>query len=201
MPGPNGAARRGTPWIGLLIGAVIVLAALLVWLLLRHDAPAVVASAPVVTAVAAPVVAPTQMPSPTPVPTSTDQPATMPLPSIAPSTVKPPPTARTPRTNPPVVATASTSTAPVTIKPAPVEGTTDNRVYAQSELPDDIRRQLPLIAVGGSMYSPVPANRILIINGQVLHEGERITPEVQLVQIKLKAAVLAFKGYRYELAF
>ncbi|HEY9237278.1 MAG TPA: general secretion pathway protein GspB, partial [Burkholderiaceae bacterium] len=76
-----------------------------------------------------------------------------------------------------------------------------NRVYAVNELPDDIRRQLPVITVGGSMYSSTPANRILIVNGQVLHEGDRIAPELVLQQIKVKAAVLAFRGYRYEIAF
>jgi len=78
---------------------------------------------------------------------------------------------------------------------------TEERVYDIAELPDEIRRQLPQLSVGGSMYSPTPANRLVIINGQVLHEGERITPELVVQQIKLKAAVLAFKGYRYTLAF
>jgi general secretion pathway protein B len=70
-----------------------------------------------------------------------------------------------------------------------------------AELPDDIRRQLPNVTVGGSMYSPKPADRILIINGQVLHEGERIAPDLELQQIRLKSALLNFKGYRYAIAF
>ena len=51
------------------------------------------------------------------------------------------------------------------------------------------------------MYSPVAANRILIVNGQVLHEGERIAPDVVLEQVRVKAAVLSFKGYRYLVNF
>lgn len=77
----------------------------------------------------------------------------------------------------------------------------DARVYALNELPDDIRRQLPPLVVGGSMYSPTPANRILVLNGQVLHEGEQVAPGLTLQQIKLKAAVLAYKGYRYSIGF
>ncbi len=77
----------------------------------------------------------------------------------------------------------------------------DTRVYALNELPDDIRRQLPAITVGGSMYSATKADRILIINGQVLHEGDPIAPDLVLQQIKLKAAVLAFKGYRYGITY
>ena len=75
------------------------------------------------------------------------------------------------------------------------------KIYAMTELPEDIRRQLPPISVGGSMYSPVPANRILIVNGQVLHEGDRVTPDVVLEQVRVKAAVLSFKGYRYLVSF
>jgi general secretion pathway protein B len=78
---------------------------------------------------------------------------------------------------------------------------TEDRVYAMNELPDDIRRQLPALSVGGSMYSPVAANRLVIINGQVLHEGERITPDLVVQQIKLKAAVLAFRSYRFAITF
>ena len=51
------------------------------------------------------------------------------------------------------------------------------------------------------MGQHTPANRILIINGQVLHEGDRIAPELVLEQIRLKAAVLAFKGFRYEITY
>jgi general secretion pathway protein B len=77
----------------------------------------------------------------------------------------------------------------------------ESRVYTIKELPDDIRRQLPAFAVGASIYSNTPANRILIINGQVLHEGESVITGLVLEQIKLKAAVLAFKGYRFIITY
>ena len=98
---------------------------------------------------------------------------------------------------PPAAAQAQSQAVPV---PAPAAASA-TRVYAVSELPDDIRRQLPVVTVGGSMYSSNAANRILIVNGQVLHEGDRISPELVLQQIKVKAAVLAFRGYRYEIAY
>jgi general secretion pathway protein B len=77
----------------------------------------------------------------------------------------------------------------------------ETRIYALAELPDEIRRQLPALSVGGSAYSKRAADRILIVNGQVLHEGDKVAPELVLQQIKLRAAVLAFKGYRYEIAY
>ena len=51
------------------------------------------------------------------------------------------------------------------------------------------------------MYSSTPSSRILILNGQVLHEGDKIAPDLVLQQIRLKAAVLLFRGYRYSIAF
>jgi general secretion pathway protein B len=78
---------------------------------------------------------------------------------------------------------------------------TVSRIYTMSELPEEIRRQVPNISVGGSMYSPVPANRILFINGTVFHEGDKLAPDLVLQQIRLKAAVLSFKDYRYLLNF
>jgi hypothetical protein len=35
----------------------------------------------------------------------------------------------------------------------------------------------------------------------VLHEGDRLAPDLVVQQIKLKAAVLAFKNYRIAIAF
>lgn len=75
------------------------------------------------------------------------------------------------------------------------------RLYAVNELPEDVRRALPLLAFGGSVHSDTPSQRILIINGQVYNEGGRPTPDVVLEQIRLKSAVLRFRSYRYEVAY
>ena len=70
-----------------------------------------------------------------------------------------------------------------------------------SELPDEIRRELPTLAVGGAMYSQNPANRLLIVNGQTFHEGDKLAPNLFLQQIRLKSAVLEYKGYRYGITY
>jgi general secretion pathway protein B len=109
-----------------------------------------------------------------------------------------------PRPRPaPTTTVAAKPAAAATTAPAPLPAASkpDERIYAASELPDDIRRQLPALAVGGSMYSPTPKDRLVIINGQVLHEGDLISPDLMVERIRLKTAVLAFKGYRYTLPF
>jgi general secretion pathway protein B len=77
----------------------------------------------------------------------------------------------------------------------------EERIYTVAELPDDIRRSLPALPINGSTYSQNPASRMLIVNGQVFHEGDAITPELKLEQIRLKGAVLRFRNYRYSISY
>jgi general secretion pathway protein B len=65
------------------------------------------------------------------------------------------------------------------------------------ELPEAMKPQLPKLAFGGAMHSDNPASRMLIVNGQLLHEGDAISPELTLERIQLKQATFRYKGYRY----
>ena len=75
------------------------------------------------------------------------------------------------------------------------------RVYTPAELPEEIRRDLPKIVVGGSSYSGDAASRMIMVNGQVFHEGDRLAPGLVLERIRQKSAVLSFKGWQYEVMF
>jgi len=75
------------------------------------------------------------------------------------------------------------------------------RVYTQAELPEEIRRDLPKIVIGGSSYSGDAASRMIMVNGQVFHEGDRLAPGLVLERIRQKSAVLSFKGWQYEVMF
>ena len=74
----------------------------------------------------------------------------------------------------------------------------EDRVPALAELPDELRRALPTLHFDGAVYSDKPANRILMVNGQLLHEGEAITPELAIEKIGPKSPVLSFRGNRFE---
>jgi general secretion pathway protein B len=76
-----------------------------------------------------------------------------------------------------------------------------NRVFALNELPDDVRRGLPALAISGASYSETPAHRMLIANGQVFREGEEPAPGLVLEQIRLKTAVLRYRGVRYSVPY
>jgi general secretion pathway protein B len=86
-------------------------------------------------------------------------------------------------------------------EPKTAGGQGEVRVYQQSELPDDVRRDLPKLTIGGASYSGDAASRMVMINGQIFHEGDQLAPQLVLERIKLKSAVLSYKGYRYEVTF
>ena len=197
----NEAPRPARPglWIGLAFA--LVLLATFGWWLLGHDT-APPAAAPVR---AVPL---TVSPAPAPVPAAARPavaaapPAPMPAPPRAsePTRAAPAKMAVAKPAKPPPGA-ASLPTARAAAPTASVPAATEPRVYALSELPDEIRRELPALAVGGAMYSQNPANRMLIVNGQTFHEGDRLAPNLSLEQIRLKSAVLEYKGYRYGITY
>jgi general secretion pathway protein B len=111
-------------------------------------------------------------------------------------TAKPPPPAREAR---PAAATVAAAAGNAAAPAAPASA--DTRVYALNELPDEVRRSLPSVTIGGAMYSQNPANRILIVAGQLLREGDMAAPNVFIERIKLRSAVLRYRGYLYEVTF
>ena len=67
-----------------------------------------------------------------------------------------------------------------------------------AELPEDVRRQVPAMAMGGSVYSPEPARRMIIVNGQVFVEGSTLAPDLRLEIINPKSAVFSIRGQRFQ---
>ena len=73
-------------------------------------------------------------------------------------------------------------------------------VFAQGELPESVRTQLPSLKVTGATHSSNPLYRMAIVNGQVLHEGDPAGPGLLLEKIEPGRTIWSFKGYRYGLA-
>ena len=198
---------RPTPWKWLIVAAFIVLLGLVAWLWFgRSEAPepAVLSASarpPLVTPPAA--VAPVAAAAPPPLAA-----ASTPAPLGAAATAQGAPVASAPSARKPAPAVAArkppaaaAASAPAAAKTSAKASEPEARVSALSELPEEIRRELPALAVGGSIYSKSAANRMLVINGQVFHEGDELAAGLTLEQIKQKAAVLKFKGYRYEITY
>lgn len=190
--GMAATASRKPLWLA-LAGAVLVLfVALLIW---RQpwqgpvSAPAVVA-APVVIA-ATPVVVPAPIPvpvAPRPAVAVIAAPAPVPL-----AVVVPPPKPLAP------VAVAPTAPAPAT--PAAPASAADDSLPGLRDLPEPIQRQIAPLAIGGYIYSKDPADRLLLIDKILRHEGEEVAPGLVLEKLQPKAAVFSFKGYRYRVPY
>ncbi|MGH6645409.1 general secretion pathway protein GspB [Aquabacterium sp.] len=208
---PRPARGQSPVLVAVIVVLLLALAGLLAWHLMSgKDAPTHVAAGPqpVTEGASLPPPMPAQAPPqgtvqapamPQPAPAAEPSPAPPPLTMAPPPRAAPPiepvqPTPLPPRPSPPRPSLATATT------PAP-QPEADTRVYAVHELPANIQRELPKLVVGGAMYSETPANRMLIINSQVFHEGDKLGPDLLLQEIKLKSAVFQYKGHRYGVSY
>ena len=167
------------------------------------------------TAVPAPAPMPAQAPAPrAPTPVSPPPPPARPAPAparapeaapatvtaVAPAPAAPAAPVPAPRNATPIepsAPAASPAPAPVPAPPPRAEA----RVINFEQLPEDVRRSIPPLAIGGAIYSENAASRMLIVGGQLLHEGDTAGPGVTLEQIKPRSAILRWKQLRYEVSF
>ena len=127
-----------------------------------------------------------------------------PLPAYAPPPQRLPEARRVATLEPKAVAPAPPQVEHYGAPIAPAPASTPARPAAIpgiNDLPPDVRAQLPRLNVGGAIYSETPSARMVILNGQVFHEGEKPAADTVLEQIRLKSAILNFRGQRYEVAF
>ena len=209
------AARDFRPLVWAAGGAgalAVAVVALLVFAPWRGEpAPAVVAAAP---AAAPPAAVAAPAPAPAPV-----------EPPVAPARVAPARVVPIPVATPPTVAARVASQAAAgrvavltskaeaaTVDPqAPVEHygaplpaptrADPDAIVPIAELPPATRATLPKLSVGGAIYSDSASARMLILNGQIYHEGDKPAADTVLEQIRHKSAVLNFRGQRYEITF
>lgn len=229
LPLAEAPPARPSPALAWGVAAVAVgVAGALGWQLLRPTAAPV--AAPVVRAApdaapmaaagsAAPVPAPVPAPAPAPAPIAAPAPAPAALratpPAPAPAPEPPRPSAARPAAPqvpaPPPATARSTAPAPAPAavpapRPAPEPESPalreTDRVYDDLQaLPEDVRRSLPRLTIGGAMYSESPANRMLIVNGQLFRENDRLADDLVLEQIALKSAVLRYRNYRFRIRY
>jgi general secretion pathway protein B len=97
----------------------------------------------------------------------------------------------------PAASAATTAAAPTSATSAP--GATDGRAVPLTELSPQQRAELPPMAIGGAIYSESSASRFILVNGQVVREGEQAAPGVTLERIGPRSAVIRWRGQRIEI--
>ncbi len=68
-------------------------------------------------------------------------------------------------------------------------------VSNMSDLPVTIQQELPAMSISVHAYSAKPAERLVGINGRLLHEGDAVAPGLTLEQISADGMILSYKGY------
>ncbi len=194
---PSGAAQvqaeapRASllPWLA--VGVLLAIVAGGAWFAIGRDAPVAVVMAPPVAASAA--VAPAASAAEA-VASAAAASAAM---AAAPrSAAAPPPT---PKSKTAAVRRPPPAKSAKAAAPAPADKALPARVPTLSELPGELRQQVPQLAIGGSVYSPQASARMVIVNGQVFQEGSSLAPALKLEQIRQKAAVFSIQGQLFEL--
>jgi general secretion pathway protein B len=114
-------------------------------------------------------------------PAATNQAASPePATTLAPAVIIPPPPARMPASAPAKTAKAAMP-GPVTLR----------------DLPADIQREIPPLAVGGFLYSANAADRSVLINKRLRREGDEVAPGLVLEALQPNGMVFNYRGYRY----
>jgi hypothetical protein len=75
-----------------------------------------------------------------------------------------------------------------------------NRLYNVSELPLQVRQNLPDFSVSVFIYSDEPASRLVRINGQMMREGQNLTSGVKLEEIVPSGVIFSCQRYRFLIA-
>jgi general secretion pathway protein B len=193
----------GTPWwVWLLLAGVVALAASLVGVLMGRAARAP-ASAPVV---ASPATAPAQKTTPAPAtPSVTAAQPALPAPAVDTPAAPSLPVVVSAKPVPNVAPSAAPSAAPVAEPKRPAAAPTPLAVQPAPPpapvpaLTAEMKRDWPPLVVGGSVWSDTASARFVILNGQVVREGESTAAGVLVERINAKSAVLRWREQRAEL--
>lgn len=227
MPAGNAGipSERRPVWMAAAAGLTLVVLAIVFWLWRTPAAPPMAALQPAASPVPK-MVAPEQpAASPAPVPPAAPVAPSTPPAAITPIAPVPIVVAEAPvakakpveKTSPKVVTTEpatptapATSTGAVAVAPAaapasaaavvPTSLPTSARPASTtllSDLPAELRSQIPKITITGSVYSDGPAQRLLLVNNLVLSQGGQVTPDLKLEEIQPRSSVFSYKGTRF----
>lgn len=72
-----------------------------------------------------------------------------------------------------------------------------DRVYALNQLPPSIRQSLPELAMSLHYFTNDPSQRLIIINGDTLRQGEETAGGLRLDEVTPNGAVLEYQHYRF----
>ena len=220
LAAPDGRSDRpgrAWRWIGGVAGLAIGVLAASAWHRMSGDpiaapaAPAAASAASPASPAAAQTLVAAAQPAARPAPATGVAPA--PPAAIAVAPAPPAAIAVAPAPPPPTVAVAAVAPAPIppflppqpapspiTKAIAPASAAGANIALTLQQLPEPARRHLGALKLGGAIHSQRAADRLLIVDGQVVREGDTVAPGVVLEQIRPRSAIFRWQQYSVELA-
>ena len=87
---------------------------------------------------------------------------------------------------------------PVLVGAAP---SAEDNIGPLQSLPESVQREIPKLSFGGYIYSPNPAERLLLVDKMLRREGEEVAPGLVLERLLPKAAIMNYRGMRYRVAY
>jgi len=75
----------------------------------------------------------------------------------------------------------------------------DGRIVKLSELPPEIKKDLPDLKMSAHFYSTDQQARFARVNDRILHEGETLSEGLKVEGINPGGTVLNYKGYRFQI--
>jgi general secretion pathway protein B len=115
-------------------------------------------------------------------------PPTPPTPSAAPAPIAATPVAAAPVALPPVL--PAPTPAPAAVAAAATAAATAAEPIPLESLDAPTRARLPTLTIGGTILSPDRSQRMVIIDGQVLREGDRVAAELIVQTIDAEGVLL-----------
>ena len=91
--------------------------------------------------------------------------------------------------------TAPSEVAAAVVAPAP------ERIALLQELPVQIQREIPTLAINGYIYASNPADRSVLINNRLRREGDALADGLVLEKLLPREMVLNYRGYRYRVSY
>lgn len=178
---------------GMLAVALVGVGALIGWLRPWQSEPSMPTPSPVVAATLSAPSAPS-MPSAANMPSAPVAQPVAPVASLPPMVDVPD---RVVVTMEPPVQPAQVSPPIPAARPESPAAAATPATMALAELPDSVRREIPDMTVSLHGYADVPKDRIVMVNGTLLHEGEDIAPGFRLERITPDGVIIGYKGYRF----
>ena len=174
-------APRRRPWLRTAVPLAAAAASALVWFTVGQEQEAA-RPAPIVAHIEPPAAKPARSPSP--------------MPRVAPPVKKPAAPERKVR---PAITKPTPKTSVAEHKPAPppqAEPIQEVLPFLH-ELSAQVQREIPKFSIGGYLYSNNKADRSLLVNRRLLHEGDQISPGLVIEEMRPQEMVLNYQGTRY----